>query len=260
MEENFVITGIRRVIMVGKEEYNEPFTSFGHTVRSNELIFNFSGHSTVYFNGLELEQHPNTIRFLPKGEVSRYDVLRHERGECIDIFFEADRPISDSAFVLSASKNESLRALFKKIFAIWVGKGKGYYFECLSLLYRIFAELQNDTYVPKEHYLKIKPAVDYIHDRFLAEDVSVPRLAAICGIGESYFARLFREKFGTSPKKYIIGMKINHATELLRLESYSVTKVAELSGFSDVYFFSRQFKEYIGLTPTDFVKKYRSSK
>lgn len=260
MEENFVITAIRRVIMVGKDEYNEKQTSFGHTLRSNELIFNLSGHSTVYFNGLVLEQHPNTIRFLPKGEVSRYDVLRHEKGECIDVFFEADRPISDSAFVLSTAKNEIIAGLFKKIFSTWVGKGKGYYFESISLLYKIFAEMQNDSYVPKEHYLKIKPAVDFIHDNFLTEDISVPRLAEMCGIGESYFGRLFREKYGTSPKKYIIGMKINHATELLRLESYSVTGIAELSGFSDVYFFSRQFKEYVGLTPTEFAKKYKSSK
>ena len=113
MEENFVITGIRRVIMVGKDEYKEQKTSFKHNIRSNELIFNFSGHSTVYFNGLELEQHPNTIRFLPKGEVSRYDILRHERGECIDVFFEADRPISESAFVLSTAKNESFRGVQK---------------------------------------------------------------------------------------------------------------------------------------------------
>ena len=86
MEEKFVITELRRVIMVGKDEYNEKLISFGHNIKSNELIFNFSGHSTVYFNDLQLEQYPNTIRFLPKGEVSRYDVLRHERGECIDIF------------------------------------------------------------------------------------------------------------------------------------------------------------------------------
>lgn len=260
MEDNFVITGIRRIIMVGKEEYNETLTAFGHTIRSNELIFNFSGHSTVYFNGLELEQHPNTIRFLPKGETSRYEVLRQENGECIDIFFETDRPVSEEAFVVSAAKNEIIGSLFRKIFSTWVGKGKGYYFESISLLYKIFAEMQNDSYVPKEHYEKIKPAVELIHNSFLKEDFSVPRLAAVCGMGESYFQRLFKEKFGTSPKKYIIGMKINHAAELLRIGSYSVSSIAELSGFSDVYFFSRQFKEYMGLSPTEFVKKYKSSK
>ena len=61
-----------------------------------------------------------------------------------------------------------------------------------------------------------------------------------------------------NPKKYIIGLKMNYACELLRLERYTVTQVAELCRFSDVYFFSRQFKEYVGMTPTRFVKQYRS--
>ena len=79
-------------------------------------------------------------------------------------------------------------------------------------------------------------------------------------MGESYFQKLFKEIYGISPKKYIIQLKINHACDLLRLERYTVTQIAELCNFSDVYFFSRQFKEYMGITPTQFIKKYRSSK
>ena len=115
--------------MVGKNEYPQQMISFGHTVNHNELIFHFSGHTTVFFDDLILETKPNTIRFLPKGETARYDVLRHERGECIDICFDTDRPISPKAFVLSVSQSEKLSALFKRIFATWVSKKDGYYFE-----------------------------------------------------------------------------------------------------------------------------------
>ena len=260
MEENFVITEIKRVIMVGKEEYPEQKTSFSHHLPYNELIFNFSGYSTVFYNGLVLENKPNTIRFLPKGETKRYDVLRHERGECIMVAFGADREISPCACMIDVAKNEKIGALFKKIFATWVSKNEGYYFNSVSLLYKIFAELQTGNCVPKPHYSKIKPAVELIHNGFLREDYSVERLAAACGVGVSYFQRLFKEKYGVSPKKYMIQLKINHACELFRLERYTVTQIAELSGFSDVYFFSRQFKEYMGITPTAFIKKYKSSK
>ena len=79
--------------------------------------------------------------------------------------------------------------------------------------------------------------------------------------GESKILKwLADEKHGNVPKRYIIQMKINHACELLRLEMYSVSQIAKLSGFSDIYFFSRQFKEYVGISPTDFIKKYHSSK
>ena len=115
MEEKFVITEIKRIVMVGKNEYSEPMLSFGHTLNYNELIFHFSGHATVFFDDLVLETKSNTIRFLPQGETKRYDVLRHEFGECIDVCFSADRPLSEHAFVIDVAHNEKLGALFKKI-------------------------------------------------------------------------------------------------------------------------------------------------
>ena len=260
MEEKFVITEIKRVIMVGKNEYSEPMLSFGHTLNYNELIFHFSGHATVFFDDLVLETKPNTIRFLPKGETKRYDVLRKERGECIDVCFSADRPLSSQAFVMNVAQSEKLGILFKKLFSTWVSKKEGYYFESVSLLYRIFAEMQKDTAKPSLHKLKIAPAMDMIHSDFLTRDFSLSELAATCKMGESYFQKLFKEIHGISPKKYIIQLKINHACDLLRLERYTVTQIAELCNFSDVYFFSRQFKEYMGVAPTQFQKKYRSSK
>ena len=260
MEERFVITEIDRVVMVGKEEYQEKKTSFESDLKWNELIFHFSGQTKVYFDDLVLNTAPGTIRFLPKGKSRKYDVVRDEPGECIDVCFQADRTISTKAFVIDVSKNERLGILFKKLFATWVGKNDGYYFASLSLLYKIFAELQSKIYVFGEHFARIKPAVDEIHDLFLQKELSVEKLADKCGIGQSYFQRLFKEKYGVPPKKYIIQLKINHACELLRLERYSVTQISELCNFSDVYFFSRQFKEYMGITPTQFIKKYRSSK
>ncbi|MBQ8309497.1 MAG: helix-turn-helix transcriptional regulator [Clostridia bacterium] len=260
MGEKFVVTEINRVVMIGKEEYPEQKTSFSGDIRYNELIFHFSGHAMVFFDDLTLETKPNTIRFLPKGRTKRYDVFRYERGECIDVFFQVDRPISPRAFVIDVAQNEKLGTLFKKLFSTWVGKNEGYYFESVSLLYKIFAEMQRSNDVPGQHWMKIRPAVNEIHNSFLQRDFSVEELAAMCGFGESYFQRLFKEKYGVPPRKYIIQLKINHACELLRLERYTVTQIAELCNFSDVYFFSRQFKEYMGITPTQFVKKYRSSK
>ena len=260
MEKKFMITDIDRVIMVGKDEYPHQTISFGHLLKSNELIFNFSGHHTVYFDDLILEAKPNTIRFLPKGKTKRYDVMQYEKGECIDVFFQADRPITDCAFVIGVTQNEKLGMLFKKLFSTWVAKNDGYYFESISILYKIFSELQKNNFVSKQHFLKIKPAVDRIHDRFLQDELSTPELAAMCGVKESYFQRLFKEKYGLSPQKYIIQLKINHACDLLRLERYTVTQIAEICNFSDIYYFSRQFKEYMGITPTQFVNKYKSSR
>lgn len=246
--------------MVGDEEYPEKKTSFSHELKHQELIFSLNGQSTVLFNREVLETEAGTVRFLPAGKVEQYEVIRHQLGACIDIFFDTDEPISTRAFVLNGLHSEKLEGLFKKAFALWVAKEEGYYFECVSLLYRIFAELQKQNYTPQEHREKIAPAIELIRERFLTDEIRISELCEVSGISESYLKRLFRETYGVSPKQYIIRLKINHACELLRLERYTVTQVAELCHFSDVYFFSRQFKEYMGITPTQFIKKYRSSK
>ena len=260
MENKFLITQINRVIMVGKDEYAEKKTSFYPNLRYNELVFHFSGHLTVSFDNNTYEAKAGTVRFLPKGRWKKYDVVRSEPGECIDVFFETDIPVSTEAFEINVAQNEKIGGLFKKLFSVWVSKGDGYYFESISLLYRIFAELQKSGYSPRQHAEKIAPALEKIHNDFLSVNFSLGELAALCNMGESYFQRLFKEKYGVSPKKYIIQLKINHACELLRLGRYSVTQIAEMCNFSDVYFFSRQFKEYMGITPTAFVRKYKSSK
>ena len=260
MEEKFIITGIKRVVMVGKEEYPNKNLSFSHNLTSNELIFHFSGESTVFFDNDILKTKPSTVRFLPKGRTARYDVEVETRGECIDVFFDTDAPISEHAFVVDVRDNESLPSLFKKLFATWVGRSESYYFDSLSLLYRIFAEMKKSSVSPYSHSLKIAPAIDIIHRDFLTRDLSVLELAEACGMGESYFMRLFKEKYGVSAKKYIIGMKINHSQDLLRLGIYSISEIAELCNFSDVYYFSRMFKSYMGIAPTEYIKKYKSSK
>lgn len=261
MEQNFLITGINRVIWVGGDEYPEKRSVFTDQVTSNELILTLSGEATVYFNGKVLHDAENTIRFLPKGPNFEYIVDRQTYGEgCIDIFFDADRPIAKEAFTLKLSDNKTVHGLFKKLFSVWVGKNEGYYFECISLLYKIFAELQKQNYIPENQYRAIKPAADYIEEHFRSEKIAAEKLAALCGISYSYLKKLFIRRYGVPPLKYALQMKMNYACDLLLSGLYTITQTAERCGYSDPAFFSRQFKAYMGISPSTFIEKYKSSK
>ena len=141
-----------------------------------------------------------------------------------------------------------------------MAKDEGYYFECISLLYGIFAELQKQNYIPENQYRAIQPAIAYIHEHFRDGKIAVDTLAACCGISPSYLKKLFIKKFGMPPLKYSISLKINYACDLLQSGLYSIRQVAEHCGYTDIYFFSRQFKEYMGISPSAFIEKYKSSK
>jgi AraC-like DNA-binding protein len=76
----------------------------------------------------------------------------------------------------------------------------------------------------------------------------------MCGISEDYFRKIFKNTFEISPRKYINDMKISYAKELITSGMYTVTEAAELSGYTDMSYFSREFKKAFGICPADYRK------
>lgn len=259
MEENLIISKIEKVILVGGEEYREETSKFINNRPYQELTFFLSGRTTVYFNDQVLKTEKNKISYLPDGAQKKYIVERNEKGDCIIIYFKANTLLDENAFVINA-KNENCATLFKKIFSVWVKKDKGYYFECLSLLYKILSEMQKTRYITETHFKKIQPAVDYIEKNFLNETISSKKLSELCGISYSYIKKIFAIKYKTSPKKFCLLLKMNYACDLLSSGKYNISQTAEMCGYSDVYFFSHQFKLHVGVSPANFIKNYKSSK
>ena len=87
------------------------------------------------------------------------------------------------------------------------------------------------------------------------EDISIEKLAELCSLHPTYFAHVFKEAYGTSPKSYIIGLKIKRAKEYLAHSDYSVNEISELVGYSDPAYFSSAFKKETGETPTEYKRR-----
>lgn len=260
MNNEFIITSIERIVFVDKDEYLDKITRYNSDLQTNELIFHLSGYSVVHFGKKIMHTHPNSIRFLPKGSFEKYVVEREEFGSCILISFKTDNPVSDEAFVQNATFMNNVKALFKKSFSVWVSKRDGYYFECISLLYKILSEMQKKDYIPKNEYDKVKPAVDYINEHFLNEKIHSEDLVNLCGVSQSYMNRIFLKFVGMSPIKYANTLKINFACDMIKTTSFPIHEISKMCGYTDVYFFSKQFKKYLGISPTEYLKKYKSSK
>lgn len=254
MRNDFVITKICNVIPY-KSKASDKVIAFHNNLSCNELIYHISGKSLVCFNGKTALCEENTIRFLPKGENKNYTVTRMDHTECIDIFFDTDACISAEMFTIKLNNDVAIAPLFKKIFSLWVAKNDGYYFECLSLLYKIFAICQKQTYLPESQYRKIEPAIEYIGENFTNE-ISIDMLSALCGISAATLKKLFVKKFGITPTKYIIGVRMHYACDLLRSGLYSVSQTSLMCGYNSIYYFSRQFKAREGVSPSEYRKLF----
>ena len=96
------------------------------------------------------------------------------------------------------------------------------------------------------------PAMRYLETHYADQELTNSILAAQIPISEVYFRRLFRAVYQTTPRQYILGLRIQRARELLAGDVMSVGRVAELCGFSGVYHFCRAFRAATGQTPTDY--------
>jgi AraC-like DNA-binding protein len=78
---------------------------------------------------------------------------------------------------------------------------------------------------------------------------SVAELADRVGYCPNYLTRLFRKIVGMTPKEFCIRVRLEHAQTLLSQSRMGIEQIATALGYSDVFFFSRQFKQRIGLSP-----------
>ncbi|AWB45835.1 AraC family transcriptional regulator [Paenibacillus sp. CAA11] len=76
-------------------------------------------------------------------------------------------------------------------------------------------------------------------------------LATRAGLSPRYFSIKFKEITGSSVQSYIIKCRIDRARHLLLHEGMNVTEVADALGYRDIFFFSRQFKQYTGKSPSE---------
>ncbi len=83
-------------------------------------------------------------------------------------------------------------------------------------------------------------------------DASVAALARRAGYGADHFGRLFRAVMGVSPKNYVIEVRLRNARQLLAESHLKIEAVAAQLGYRNVYFFSRQFTQKTGWTPSAF--------
>ncbi|CAM3524350.1 helix-turn-helix domain-containing protein [Paenibacillus lupini] len=79
----------------------------------------------------------------------------------------------------------------------------------------------------------------------------VEDLAMRAQLSPRYFSVKFKEMIGMSVQSYMIRTRIERAQHLLMHEGMNVTEVADALGYRDIFFFSRQFKQYTGRSPSE---------
>jgi AraC-like DNA-binding protein len=81
-------------------------------------------------------------------------------------------------------------------------------------------------------------------------------VAEQCDIDVRYMASLFKKYCHISPSQYIMGLKLNKAGNLLLTTEDKIKEIANQVGFDDPYHFSKNFKQFHGLSPNHYRKAH----
>jgi two-component system, response regulator YesN len=99
-----------------------------------------------------------------------------------------------------------------------------------------------------------KSVEQYITDN-IHEDIDLENTAGRFNLSAYYFSRTFKEVLGYNFSDYINMVRIKRAKELLKADVLSIKEVCYTVGYSDPNYFSKVFKKYEGITPTEFKGK-----
>ena len=123
------------------------------------------------------------------------------------------------------------------------------FFQELICLYlnRLLLELTPTALSPQEDLLTF--IKNYIDEHF-TQNIKIEDLAEQIFYSPDYFCKLFKEKFGTTPKAYILDKRINFARKLIQETQLNLTKISELCGFTDYVQFNKFYKKNEGISPS----------
>lgn len=81
-----------------------------------------------------------------------------------------------------------------------------------------------------------------------------------------YIRKLFAKETGVTPHGYLMNKRIARVKSIMdsgvanRYSNYSVSQIAEAGGFSDPLYFSRVFKKYCGVSPSEYLGRVKHNK
>jgi AraC-like DNA-binding protein len=200
------------------------------------------------------------IRLLPGGDFS-YTFL------VFDLFSSGGKRVTLSQlgfpFRIKLRSPGKIRKVLSRITAAVRGSGEYYHLESsalvLGLLKELFSQVppsQPKAMTPDTIDPRIETVLRHIEQNY-KDRLTLKSLAARACMHPVYFSVLFRKHTGMSPHQYILERKVEFAKNFLDLWDEGIVNTAEHLGFHDYSHFYRSFRRIAGMTPGEYIRRYK---
>lgn len=249
-----------------------PHAKYHHRERPracNEYIVIYCEKGEGWFNMNETHRKltAGNILFIPKDIPHSYGANKyypwsiywcHMKGESLEDYM-LRLPLNNYTVPVSSLIAEELKRLFHTAFR---SIENGYSLETLLYVSHVIKHAMgliffaNPAYHVKlkENYECVETAINVMKEN-LHGTITVPAIAETAKISLPHFYKLFKTKTGYSPINYFNRLKIMRACQYLKITTMKINEIADKLGFRDQYYFSRIFKNVMGVSP----RQYRKS-
>lgn len=223
------------------------------------IVIKYEGETLYTTIDKQFISNNKNIAILPKG--SNYEAQFIKSGHCSIIEFECDLK-HDSIFHFPLTNSNKILELFKKIEYKKAIKDPLCEIECMQYIYTIINKLLTETsniYTPNTKQKKLLPALEYISQNY-TKKITNDDLASLTDFSTDYFRKLFFRIYGVSPIEYVHSIRIKKAKEMLKSDYISISDIAFSLGYTNIYDFSRSFKNATGIAPSKYANNSYSKK
>jgi AraC-like DNA-binding protein/CheY-like chemotaxis protein len=100
---------------------------------------------------------------------------------------------------------------------------------------------------------KLAPAIYFVRQNY-AKRIFSDAVAQQCGLSPTYFSKVFRQRFGMPFQEFLLRYRVAQACLMLENPNSSISDVCYAVGFKDPSYFTRVFKRYLDISPSEYCK------
>lgn len=240
-----------------------------HKHRDMEFLMGISGSGVVYSDMKPYEVseneivviNTNRIHYVTSDNLFKYYCMQIDTDYLSSIGIDIETINFEEKII-----SEELSGIMHLIRSEWESAGelrhlmiKSYLNEFAVKLFRDFKVL--DTAHDKESRTlrKIKQSISFIKKNYTG-DISLDEVASVAGLSRYHFCREFKKATDLTPVEFINRMRCEYAKTLLESKKYSVSEISTIVGFSTSAHFSKIFKRFFSLYPSEYARYLKEGK
>lgn len=242
----------------------------GRIIQEYQIIYITEGQGVFETRQSCHKINAGSLIILRKGVWHRYRPLKEIGwtenyigfdGELAD-FFLKQKSLCDIE-VVELGEQEVLIDTFHKIFDLVKNENPSFQQIASGMIIKLLGyilSLKNQRSFSGNNIEKIIQEICFNIREGIETELVFETLVENYDISCSHLRKMFKQYTGKSPHQYYLDMKIIRAKELISHTGLSIKEIASTLGFDSIHYFSRLFKNKVGLPPTEFRTKAYDTK